>query len=237
MHDSTFGRLAGVLLEPRATFASIAARPTWVAPLLVLIVSSLALGAVLVPRMDLESAIRAQLAESGRATAEQIDQQIGVAVQVTTVITWASFIVGPPVVLLLVALVFWGGSRVMGGELGFRHSLSVTAHGWMPHVLAALIAIPVVMAKGSIDLEAVQSGSFLASSLGFFVDAAEHPVLGALASSVDVFSLWAIALLVIGYRVVAKLSANAALAVVGVPWLVVVLGKVGWIAVTTMMKG
>ena len=52
-------------------------------------------------------------------------------------------------------------------------------------------------------------------------------MLVALLGSIDLFSLWSIALLAIGYRVVGKVSKTAALGVVAVLWAVVVAGKVG----------
>jgi hypothetical protein len=37
VYDSGFGRLIGVLVSPGKTFESIARRPTWLVPLLVLV--------------------------------------------------------------------------------------------------------------------------------------------------------------------------------------------------------
>ena len=41
MEDSSFGRLIGVLVSPGKTFRSIAERPAWLVPFLVLMVLSL----------------------------------------------------------------------------------------------------------------------------------------------------------------------------------------------------
>ena len=44
MEDSSFGRLLGVFVAPGKTFRSLAARPTWALPLLVLSLTSAGFG-------------------------------------------------------------------------------------------------------------------------------------------------------------------------------------------------
>ena len=58
MKDSSWGRLVGVLVAPGETFRSIAERPTWLPPLLVLTLLGGAVGLVLQMRTDPEEMVR-----------------------------------------------------------------------------------------------------------------------------------------------------------------------------------
>jgi hypothetical protein len=70
----------------------------------------------------------------------------------------------------------------------------------------------------------------LSSNLGFLVDsksAALHSIL----SSLDVFSFWTLALLVIGFAASARVSRKAATGVIVAIWALLVLGKAGFAAI------
>jgi hypothetical protein len=54
--------------------------------------------------------------------------------------------------------------------------------------------------------------------------------LWALLSSVDLFSLWTIFLLAVGFGVASKKPTASAIWGVAIPWIVIVLCKVGWAA-------
>ncbi len=139
----------------------------------------------------------------------------------------ASQLVLQPAVYMLMAAIFLVVFRLMGSDIDFRHSLSVAVHGMMPFLLATLLSIPVVMSRAELSMEEVQSGGFLHSNLASFAPESAGKVLVALLGSIDLFSIWTIALLAIGYRVVGKVSKAAALGVVIALWAVVVAGKVG----------
>ena len=54
--------------------------------------------------------------------------------------------------------------------------------------------------------------------------------LWALLSSIDVFSLWMVFLLAVGFGVASKKTTGSAIWGVAVPWIVIILCKVGWAA-------
>jgi len=111
-------------------------------------------------------------------------------------------------------------------------SLAVTLHGLVPGAVAALLSIPVVLGSETLEYEAVKSGSLLASNAAVFAPEDAGPVLTSVLGSLDVFSLWTMALLVIGYRLAAKVTRGTAIgAVVGL-WLVYVLGKAAFVGLT-----
>ncbi len=74
-------------------------------------------------------------------------------------------------------------------------------------------------------------GEVVKSNIGAFLDPSAPAPLRALAGSLDVFSLAALFLLVLGFRRLPGLSKGAATATPIVLWLVYVTGKVAWRAV------
>ncbi|MCP4308383.1 MAG: hypothetical protein GY788_26585, partial [bacterium] len=98
--------------------------------------------------------------------------------------------------------------------------LSVFIHGFMPWALASLLSIPILMTSESLNL---YDPGFATLSLGAFADGETSLELWILLNSIDLFSLWSIVLLVIGYSIAAKIDKlRVAMAVVGLwaAWIV-----------------
>jgi len=226
-----FGRLAGVLVAPVKTFRSIGERPTWWAALAVLMLSSLGVGLIAAPRIDYEDIIRQQIAKSGRdVPQEQLDRQIEFVKKARTPLV-AVQVVATPLVIALLTLIPWVAFKLLGSEIDYGRSFSVTLHAAMPQVLAALLSIPVILNRPSLGYEDVRSGSFLKSNLAALLATPDTKAsVYALLSSLDVFSLWTWGLLFLGYREVAKVSTAKAATTIALLWLLFVGVKVGWAA-------
>lgn len=228
MEDSTFGRLVAALLSPRRTFESIANRPTWVAALVVLVL----LGATAVwssfSRVDPQEMMRAIAEQSGRDLPPQLDPA-----QLHKMSMWSGVgmaVVFGPITYLLAAALFMSAARLAGSEIDFRRSFSVTLHGMLPFGLAAIVGIPIALAKETISFSDIQSGSLLASNLAAFAPEDTGGTLLALLSSFDLFSVWCIVLLTIGFSTAGRISKAAAGGSVTVVWLLGVAIKVGMAA-------
>lgn len=221
----------GVLLAPEKTFRALAIHPQWLPALLLLVAAALTLSLVVTPKLDMKQVMRDAIEESGQdISAAQLDRQVEMAEKFKWVGT-ASQVVLQPAVYLLMAGIFLVVLRLAGSEIDFRRSLSVAVHGMMPFLVATLLTVPVVLSRAELNLKDVQSARYLHSNLASFAaDSTAKPVL-ALLSSIDLFSLWTIVLLAIGYRVVGKVSRAAAFGVVLTLWAVFVAGKVGLAAI------
>jgi len=223
-------RPINVLLDPRNTFMSMANRPTWVAPLTILMLLATLTSTLTFDKLDVAQAVREQFAAQGRTPDPvQIDRGVtffqnlrGVAALVTLV----TF----PLAMMLVAFVFWFAFQLAGQEMDYGASVSVTMHSMMPWAVASLLSVPVILSRDSITPREAMSGDVLVSSLGFLAPSDAAPAWAALLSSVDLFSLWTAILLVIGYRTAAKASTATACFVVSVVWLGYVSIKIGWLA-------
>jgi len=230
MENSSFGRLIGVLIAPGKTFRSIAERPTWAVPLVVLLLLSAVVGYVTAKRTDYRDVITQTVREKGRDVPEaQLEPQIQMMEKAGPAIS----AVGAPVVVLLitlvVALLYWVAFKLLGGDFPYKTSLSVTLYAAAPAVVSLLLSIPVILSKESIGYQDMKrtGGSFLQSNLAFLAPEGAPGWLAALYASVDFFSLWSLVLTVIGFRAVTRLSTKAVTATAVVVWLLLVGVRVG----------
>jgi hypothetical protein len=222
MHDSSFGRLIGVLISPGKTFQSIAERPTWVVPMLVLALLLTGVSFLSLQRIDMMAVMRQQMEAQGQQAPANMEKM-------------GSFMVGcqtASILLGTVALCFAGAGLFMllnlfDGRLRYFTSLGVLTHALMPMAVSCLLLIPVVLSRSSISIEELRGGGLLPSNLTFLAPEDAGPRLLALLSSFDFFSLWILVLLTIGYAVAARISRMKAGVTVVAVWVLLVLARVG----------
>src|SRR5258706_437005 len=86
---NSFARIFGVLFSPDETFRSIAQRPTWAAPLIVLVILSICSGFVLSSRVDWAAPARESMESRKDISPEQMDRAVRMAAAVGKVIAYA----------------------------------------------------------------------------------------------------------------------------------------------------
>ena len=227
--DSAFARIPGAFFSPGATFQNIAGRPTWILPVVLWVLASLAVSAVIVPRMDFEKMMRQRFEKSGRTVSEeQLQSIVERQKKFAPVFGYFGAAVSPVLISLLVAAALWGSFRAFGWDTTYPQSLGVTTHAFLPSVLGALLLIPLVARQEKVDPSAI--GDLLRSNLGFLVER-DSKVLHSLLGSMDLFSFWTIALLTIGFATAAKIRRGQAAGIVVTLWALYVLGKAGFAAI------
>ena len=111
-------------------------------------------------------------------------------------------------------------------EVGYRQSLAVMA--WTAaafRVVTTPLVLLVMSLRGDWNVDPQEA--LLASPAALLDRAATSPALFAVAEAFDLFTLWAIALLSIGYAAVIGARPKAAAWGVVVPWALFVIGKAG----------
>ena len=172
---NSFQRIIGVLFSPDATFASIARRPDWVVPLLLILVIALGNGILIASRIDFGAPAREAMAQNKNMTQEQMERAEKMSVGIGKV---AKFIA--PVFTALAMIVIAGALlvavRVMGGEGDFKQAFSVTCYAWIPNVLQSILLTIIVFAKGATAINPTTFPTMLRSNLAFLVDMKTQPM-------------------------------------------------------------
>ncbi|HEX6862986.1 MAG TPA: hypothetical protein VF414_09235, partial [Thermoanaerobaculia bacterium] len=100
----------------------------------------------------------------------------------------------------------------------------------MPLAVAALINLPLVLTRDSITPEEAMGGGVLVASPEILASEEASAVVRSLLGSLNFFTLWTLALLILGYRTVARVSLAASTGTVITLWLLWVAGKAGFAA-------
>jgi len=218
-----FQRIIGVLFSPDATFASIARRPDWVVPLVLLLLVAMAAGIIMAPHIDFGAAARESMEQQKNVSPEQIDKAVRISASIGKVFMYLA-----PVLSLIGLLVIAGvvllAFRIFGGEGDFKQAFSVTCYASIPSIIKSVVTLIIIVAKGGI-IPAQALATIVRSNLGFLVDYKANPMAFALLSSFDIFSIWFLALLIIGFSYVARVSkVKAAVTIISL-WVIVLLLK------------
>jgi hypothetical protein len=235
MSDSSAARIVGALITPKKTFEAIAQRPSWVLVLVILILATIGGSWLSMQHTDLATATRQQIEKQleqshTSMTPEEIDNRVEMVAKVSKVTTLAGPLIFVPATFLVVALVFWVGLKLVGGEMRYPVSFSIALHAMLPSLISGLISIPVLLGRGVMSVDEIRRG-VLASSPAAFAPEGTSAVIISLLASFDVFSFWTLALLIIGYRAGTRLRTGLVAAVVLSVWVLYVLGKIGLVAV------
>lgn len=214
---SAWGALWGILSAPRETFERLAAKPVWAVCLIVLLALGVAFGVAAVGKVTPEEFLRSIEAQ-GQPVPPQLEDDPERFLATMQRIQVGAGTLFAALFYFSAAGVFLVLFRLLGSDLRYAQSLSTTLHGLLPLGVAALAGLVVVLGREEISLEELQSGSLVLSNLGFLAGEESGELTRALLASFDLFSLWSLWLLALGFRVVARVSAGAAWGVVGVLW-------------------
>lgn len=200
-------RLVNVFIAPSKTFADLHRNPSWWVPWLISAVFTLIFSIIAVQKIDMARFVQEQNDRSPRAqkrletlTPEQRAQ--GMAIQAT--FTKVGFYVAPILTLLgglIVAAVLMAVYNfVLGAEVPFQRAMAVVFYAGIPGILTTILLIVSFLASSdpnTIDI----TRNPMPTNPGFFLDPEGNKVLYGLASAIDVFRIWWVCLLGLGFSV------------------------------------
>ncbi len=228
---SPFGRIAGVFFNPAQTFADIARRPSWLLPLVLLVLVSVGIGIVLAQRVNWEEYLSAKMDASPSASQlspEQRQQRIEVGAKYARLWCYGFGPIVMPVTLLFFAALYLGAFNLLANaRLRFGQSAGIVAHALMPSLVSGILAIVVLAVK---DPSTIDPNHPLASSLYVFLPDGAPQWLQSIGSSIEIFFLWMLVLVSIGFAAAnpRKVTRARAFGIVFGLWGAWVLGKVIW---------
>lgn len=234
---SFFQRLSGVYFEPAKTFRDINLKSSWIGIFIVMAVLAIAFTYFLQTRADMEALTRKTLESLPTGLSqEQIDKVVEAQAQqrstggavVSAVLAPITSLIG----CLIMAGIFLVLFLVMGAQMKYKKALAITIWGLAPpSILHQLLSIIVLFIKepGTVD---ASEGAVIAN-LGPLVDSKAHAVVNSIVSSLDLFTIWGIVLLSIGFAAISdrKLKAQKAAGGIVTLWIVYILIKAGYHAV------
>ncbi len=228
--------LGDVFLAPTEAFKAIAARPRWVAPLLLSAAVMVSLVAVYTAKVDphaLAKAVVEEMPNSADMPAQQRDAILAWQAAALKPIMWGS-VLGAGLWPLILGAYFLYAFRFFYGSdaMTFKQSFTIATFA---SLAVSLVQTPLMLVTLALkgDWNIPLQFAFQASP-ALFLDRMETAKwLYALASSFDLVTLWFLALLSIGYGVATRRSVGSAAWAAVIPWFIIVLIKVGFAALSS----
>lgn len=203
---SSLQAVFGVFLNPRRTFAAMAAKPRFLLPLVILVLTQLVFGVLITQSGAVKTDSVAKMEAKG-APAEQIagmekffDSPAAPVVVATTGAVTVVFIL-----LVSAALMLFMANLMLGARLTFKHYLSIAAYSSLIGIIDQIVQGGLAWSSGTLDVR-LGLGNLLGEELGLLgrvVDTATNPVI-----------LWATAVSALGVGVLAKKGFGFGLATV-----------------------
>ncbi len=224
-------RVTDTFFAPSKTFVDIRRNRSWWLPFVLLAAFSYLFSGVLQHRLSpsaiVDSALRAnpkKYEEFKSLPAEQqATQRHFIQIATTTSLYTAPLL--QLAVAAITALLLWGGFNfLLGGSSTFPAMFAVVMYAWLPGLLRALLSIVMLLVG---DTENYNLQDPIGTNPGYYLSSSAAPSLHALLGSLDVFTLWILALLALGGAIVARVKISSGCALVFGAWAFYVVIKTG----------
>jgi hypothetical protein len=232
---NSFSRIAGVFFAPGETFASIVRRPDFVVPLVIIFVFSVITGILVAQKVDFKDIARQAVESNPRSANLSPDiqqKQVNLMGGIMKAAAYASPVLSIVLLVVLAAILF-AAFKMFGGEGEFLQALSVTIYAWFPNIVRGIVSVAAVLSKKSLTLYSLQNP--VASNFAYFISNPRlHPVEFAFLSAIDLFTIWTLILLIIGFSTMSRFSRAKSAVIVLSLWAIKVLFAVGGGAVQAL---
>ena len=229
---SEIQRIAGVFFEPTKTFEDVAARPTWVAPLLLSSAFVLVYMVLFSQHVGWDRFMRQQMENNPRTqqmTVQEREQAFAMQAKMAPFMGYAAAVgvlIAIPIYNLIASAVLLGiVAGIMSAKVRLKQIFAVMCYAGLTALVSVPLTLAVMFLKNPDDFNMQNPLMF---NPGAFMDPVNSSkFLYSLASSLDLFVFWVIFLIAIGLKAAGgkHLSFSAALFSVLVPWGIYVLGK------------
>ena len=195
-----FGRIIGVFFSPKETFESIAKRPSWILPVVLMTLLGCIVGFVMNKRVDWRDVASKRLEESPRTaqlSAEQKEQQIEMSAKISPYFAYGFGLLGPILLAVIVGGAMLGAYNLLGGAgANFNVSMGIVSHAYLVTMVSSLLFLLILFLKppGTVNLE-----NPVAANLGAFLPDGTSKTVMALGTAIDLFSFWIIFLIGLGF--------------------------------------
>jgi hypothetical protein len=219
-------RLLNAFSSPGKVFEDIRVKPTWVLALVGMMILTVGAQTIVLPHLDQETTIRQRMASrSDELSEEQIDQVVERAEKFTRFMPVITAVV-VPIMWALLAAIFFLMLKLVGSEADYQRTLSTALHAyWPPAVVASVLMVALIQRAGKVTEDEIPN--LMKSHIGAFLSPDAPSWLSSVATTLSVFNVWTVVLLVIGFKIVGRLSTARATTAVLVPWVVWLIGKAG----------
>ncbi len=228
---SAVQRLWMMFTSPGQVFEDIGIKPTWVLLMVVLVILGVGLQVVITPHVDQEATLRAQLGDRADDMSDQEIEQMLVPAQKIAKFAPIAGLVVAPLVWAIMAAIFLVMLKIVGSEVDFKKTLSTVLHAYWPATAVALVLTGVLVQR--VEKMAQQDlANLVKANVGAFLSPETPAWLTSAATTISIFNIWVVVLLIMGFATVGKISRGKAAVAALVPWIAMIVVKAGFALIT-----
>lgn len=211
-------RIIDTFIAPSKTFTDLRRKSNWWAPWLLISVFSLIFIYAMDRQIGFEQIAKNAIAKSSRAEqfdklpADQRAKQMQISVTFTRYISYSTPIVILIIYVIIAAVLLGTFKFGAGADIKFGTSLAIVTYGSLPGIIGAILGTVSMFA--GVDPEGFNAQNPVATNPAYFMDPMQNKFLYSMASALDVFAIWSIILMGIGFACNSKVKRSTAIAIV-----------------------
>lgn len=233
---SALSRLTGIFFSPGEVFADVNRKPTWLVPVLLSMVVAVGFSVYFHRRvpLDIEQITREQMQERASTQGTQLtDEQMDRALSFARLIEKAKLplaAIVPPLVILVVSAIFFFVFQMLQAETNFARAFSVVAWAHLARSLVEQVLSAVVITVNPQIVDPKHLDAITMTNLGAFFSSKDLPRgLHSVLASIDLFTIWFLILLAIGFSAISKrIPTKKAAKIILVVWILWIAVKAGF---------
>lgn len=212
-------RIVNTFIAPSKTFTDIKRSAAWWAPFLLMVVVSTIfvytvgqkIGFRKVTENQLQMAPK-QSAQLDNLPADQREHQMEQRATGTKFVSYAFPAITLLIWLIIATALFATFKFAASADVSFKVSFAIVIYAALPLMIKTLLALLSVVAGMSPDSFSFQNP--VATNPGYLMNPSDNVFLYSLASNLDVFMIWTLALTAIGFTCVSKVKRGTSFAIV-----------------------
>jgi len=197
----------------------------------VLVILGVGLQIVSAPHIDQEATLRTQLGDrADDITDEQMEQMLAPAEKMAKFGPIFALIIAP-IMWVIMAAIFLVMLKIVGSEIDFKKALSTVLHAYWPATAVALVLTGVLVQRVG-KMAQQDLANLVKANVGAFLSPDIPAWLTAAANTISIFNIWVVALSIVGFATVGKISRGKAAVAALVPWIAWMVVKSGFAMIT-----
>ena len=230
-------RIIDTFIAPSKTFTDLRRNSSWWTPWLLISIVTLIFVFVMGRQIGFEQITKNSIAQSTRAEQfeklppEQQAKQLQLAAAITRYVSYCLPLLNLIIFLVIAAVLMATFNVAVGAKVPFKTSLAIVTYGSLPGIIGA--ALGIISMFAGVDPAGFNAQNPVATNPAHFMDPAGNKFVYGMASALDVFILWNIVLMGIGFACNSKVKRSTAIGIVAGSYLLYKLVTAGLAAATS----
>ena len=212
-------RIVNIFISPTKTFTDLRRNSSWWAPWILISVVALLFVYMVQVKIGFDQIVRNEFTNNARSEAQlnrlpanQRAERLQGITKFTQVVAYASPLTGLIAFVIIAAVLMASFNFGAGASIPLKTSLAVVTYGNLPTVIYSLLGV-LSLAVG-INPEGFNIKNPVATNPAYFLDPTGNRFVYGMASALDLFVLWTLILMALGYSSVSKLRRSTTIAVI-----------------------